>query len=185
MKSLKTIQKTFHVFQILSKVAMILSFVGAGLAGAALLGCVVFHFGGSIIGLDPEVLISMTETESLTKAIGVLLIDTILALTDGILLAFALRYFNSEQADGTPFTRSGAERIMRLGVLTIALPLVAAIPSAIVCEIMKLPADIVRNWDNRNGLATGIVLILASLIFRYGAELEAVRGSDRTEKSDS
>ena len=32
MKSLQTIQKTFRVFQILTKIAMILSFVWAGLA---------------------------------------------------------------------------------------------------------------------------------------------------------
>ena len=41
--------------------------------------------------------------------IGVLLVDMILALTDGTLLVFALRYFKLEQADGTPFTWHGAE----------------------------------------------------------------------------
>lgn len=104
--------------------------------------------------------------------IGVLLVDVILALTDGILLVFALRYFKAEQADGTPFTQHGADRILHLGILTIVLPLVAAILSTLVCEFMTLPQDAVRDWGNLNSLTMGIVLILASLIFRYGAELE-------------
>ena len=37
MKSLQTIQKIFHVFEILTKIAMILSFVWAGLAALGLL----------------------------------------------------------------------------------------------------------------------------------------------------
>lgn len=114
----------------------------------------------------------MTVTGGLSEMIGVLLVDVILALTDGILLVFALRYFKAEQADGTPFTQHGADRILHLGILTIVLPLVAAILSTLVCEFMTLPQDAVRDWGNLNSLTMGIVLILASLIFRYGAELE-------------
>ena len=107
--------------------------------------------------------------------IGVLLVDLILALTDGILLVFALRYFKAEQADGTPFTHRGAEQILHLGILTIVLPLVEAIVSAILYEIFALPQDAVSDWGNLNSLTMGIMLILASLIFRYGAELEEKR----------
>ncbi|MGN1000022.1 MAG: hypothetical protein ACI4PO_10760, partial [Faecousia sp.] len=115
---------------------------------------------------------SLTVTGSLTEMIGVLLVDVILALTDGTLLAFALGYFKTEQADGTPFTKRGADQILRLGIRTIVLPLVAAILCAIVCEILGVPQNAVRDWGNLNSLGMGIVLILASLIFRYGAELE-------------
>lgn len=178
MKSLQTIQKTFRVFQTLSKIAMILSFVWAGLAALGLLCGVVWYSGGNVFGVNQELLYSLTVTGGLTEMIGVLLVDMILALTDGTLLVFALRYFKSEQADGTPFTQRGADRVLRLGILTIVLPLVAAILSAIVCELLTLPQDAVRDWGNLNSLTMGIVLILASLIFRYGAELEAQKQED-------
>ena len=93
MKSLQTIQKIFHVFEILTKIAMILSFVWAGPAALGLLCGTVWYHGGMVVGADRELLYSLTVTSSLTEMIGVLLTDTIWALTDGVLLIFALRYF--------------------------------------------------------------------------------------------
>ena len=178
IKSLQTIQKTFRVFQILSKIAMILSFIWAGMAALGLLCAMVWLNGGTVFGADQELIYrmtatgSMTVTGSLTEMIGVLLVDMILALTDGTLLAFALRYFKAEQADGTPFTLRGAEQVLHLGIRTIVLPLVAAIVCAVICELMGVPQNAVRDWGNLNSLTTGLVLILTSVIFRYGAELE-------------
>lgn len=172
MKSLQTIQKTFRVFEILAKVFMILSFVWAGLAALGMLCGIVWYNGGMVFGLSQETLFSMTVTGSLTEMIGVLLVDVILALTDGILLIHALCYFKTEQADGTPFTQQGADQILHLGIRTIVLPLVAAILSAIACAILELPQNAVSDWGNLNSLTMGIVLILTSLVFRYGAELE-------------
>ena len=136
MKSLQTIQKTFRVFQTLSKIAMVLSFVWAGLAALGLLCGVLWYSGGNVFGVNQELLYSLTVTGGLTEMIGVLLVDMILALTDGTLLVFAVRYFKAEQADGSPFTQQGADRVLHLGILNIVLPLVAAILSALVCELL-------------------------------------------------
>ena len=171
MKSLQTIQKTFRVFLILSKIAMILSFIWAGMAALGLLCAMVWLNGGTVFGADQELIYRMTVTGSLTEMIGVLLVDMILTLTDGTLLAFALAYFKAEQAAGTPFTYEGAEQIKRLGIRTIVLPLVAAIVAAVIYAVFELPHGSVE-WSNLTSLGMGIVLILASLIFRYGAELE-------------
>lgn len=86
MKSLQTIQKTFRVFQILVKIGMICSFVWAGLASLGLLCCIVWKVGGAVAGSELEILHSLLTTENLTEAIGVLLTDTLFAVTDGILL---------------------------------------------------------------------------------------------------
>ena len=172
IKSLQTIQKTFRVFQILSKIAMILSFIWAGMTALGLLCAMVWLNGGTVVGADQELIYRMTVTGSLTEMIGVLLVDMILALTDGTLLAFALRYFKAEQADGTPFTLRGADQVLHLGIRTIVLPLVAAIACAVICQLMGVPQNAVRDWGNLNSLTTGLVLILTSVIFRYGAELE-------------
>ena len=178
LKSLQTIQKTFRVFQILTKIAMILSFVWAGLALLGMLCGAVWYGGGTVVGVGQAQLYSLTKTGGLIQMIAVLLTDATLALTDGTLLAFALAYFKAEQADGTPFTYRGAEQIKRLGIRTIVLPLVAAILTAVVRELFGLLQNTGADWDNLSGLTMGIVLILASLIFRYGAELEEARAGE-------
>lgn len=175
MKSLETIQKAFRVFQILTKIAMILSFVWAGLALLGML-CGAVWYGGTVVGVGKAQLYSLTKTGGLIQMIAVLLADAILALTDGTLLAFALAYFKAEQADGTPFTYRGADQIRRLGIRTIVLPMVAAIVVAVIYAAFDLPQGSVE-WSNLTSLGLGIALILVSLIFRYGAELEARNAS--------
>lgn len=175
MKSLETIQKAVRVFQILTKIAMILSFVWAGLALLGMLCGAVWYGGGTVVGVGKAQLYSLTKTGGLIQMIAVLLADAILALTDGTLLAFALAYFKAERADGTPFTHRGADQIRRLGIRTIVLPIVAAIVVAVIYAAFDLPRS--ADWGNLTSVSMGIVLILASLIFRYGAELEARNAS--------
>ena len=175
MKSLQTIQKTFRVFQTLSKIAMVLSFVWAGLAALGLLCGIVWNWGGNVFGVNQELLHSLTVTGGLTEMIGVLLVDFILALTDGILLVFALRYFKAEQADGTPFSHSGADLMKRLGILLIVLPAVATILVGILHGIFDMVQIEAADVGNGTSVMMGIMLILVSLILRYGAEMEENR----------
>ncbi len=173
MKSLNTLQKIFQVFKTLSRVAMILSFVVAGLALLGLSCAMVWRSGGTVVGVQLDTLISLTDTSGFNQMIGSLLSDTVFALTDGILFLLAFRYFSAELADGTPFTRSGADHIKRLGIQTIVLPLVGVIVSSVICSCFELPHP--EDWSNSGSVSLGIVLILASLVFRYGAELEEAR----------
>ena len=175
MKSLQTIQKTFRVFQTLSKIAMVLSFVWAGLAALGLLCGIVWYSGGNVFGANQELLLTMTVTGGLTEMIGVLLVDFILALTDGILLVFALRYFKAEQADGTPFSHSGADLMKRLGILLIVLPAVATILVGVLHGIFDMVQIEAADVGNGTSVMMGIMLILVSLILRYGAEMEENR----------
>ena len=48
------------------------------------------------------------------------------------MLCFAAAYLKQELADGTPFTASGAKSLLRLGILTIALPLISAAVSCVI-----------------------------------------------------
>lgn len=170
MKSLTTIQKTFRVFQILSKVFMILSFVAAGLALLGVTCAQVWRNGGTVVGADFEAMLSLTNTADLDQMIAELLSDTVYALTDGVLFLFAFLYFRLEQTDGTPFTQNGAKRIRNLGIKSIVLPIVAAIISAVIYGCFSLTRS--ADWNNAGFILLGIMLILVSLVFRYGAELE-------------
>ncbi|MGN0292802.1 MAG: hypothetical protein ACI4D3_02225 [Lachnospiraceae bacterium] len=177
MKSLQTVQETFRVFQILTKIAMILSFVWAGLAGLGMLCGIVWYGGGTVVGADRELIYFLTETGGLKEMIGVLLADTMFALTDGILFALALRYFREEQAVGTPFTEHGAVQIRRLGIYTIVFPLVSVILAASMYAVFDLPHNAGSDWSNLSSVTMGIILILSSLLFSYGAELEENYGT--------
>ena len=77
-----------------------------------------------------------------------------------------------KQADGTPFTKRGAEQMKHLGLLFIILPPVAAILVGGLCGILGFQQNVVIDLSNGTSLIIGILLILISLIIRYVADLE-------------
>ena len=170
MKSLLTIQKTFRVFQLLTKIAFICSIVGASICAVGALCAMAWYTGGQVFSLFGEPVPMFANGEDLNQMLAVLLSNLILLVTDAILLAFAGQYFKTEQAEGTPFTESGANRIRKLGIRCIWMPIVAVVIASVitVCLGVEQSGDV----SNLSSAVTGIVLILASLIFRYGAELE-------------
>ena len=179
MNSLHTIQKTCRVFQVLVKVAMILSFVWAGLTALGAVCAMIWGGGGTVFGANQELLNALTETGGLKELTAECLADTVFALTDGTLFAFAYRYLKAEQADGTPFTQTGAVKIRKLGISTIVMPIVATIVASVIYGCFQAVDTAnsaiyaaVDHGDNLPTLLIGVTLILVSLIFRYGAELE-------------
>ena len=170
MKSLQTIQKTFRVFQILAKIAFIFSIVGASICAVGALCTMAWHMGGQVFSLFGEPITICVGSANMNQAMAELLSDMVFLITDAILLAFAGRYFKTEQAEGTPFTENGANLIRKLGIRCIWMPIV----SIVIASVIMVCFGVERNGDVSNfpSVITGIVLILASLIFRYGAELE-------------
>lgn len=169
MKTLNTIQKACHVFKILAKIAMILSFVCAGIVLAGLLCGIAWRLGGHVMGVSMENALEMTQTSELDWMIGKLLSGFVCILTDGLLFLFAYLYLKQELSDGTPFTVQGADLAKGLGIKTIVMPQVAVILSAVIYKCFDLPFS--GDWGNGSSLALGIALILFSLVLRYGAEL--------------
>ena len=176
MKTLGTIQKTFRVFMNLAKAVAILSFVMAGLV-LLVAGCgMVWRNGGRVIGLQMEDMLSMTGAVGVDQMIGLTLVDGVFALTGGVLSWMAHLYLKHEQAGGTPFTMDGANRLKRLGIRMIVLPLVAEIVAEVVAEVVHACFRMSRQGAWCDGyVLLGIVLILTSLVLRYGAELEQKR----------
>lgn len=172
MKTLDSIQKTYKVFKTLAKIAMVLSFIGAGAALVGLLCGIVWYTGGNIVGVPAEAALELTETAGTRQMIGALLGDLVLVVTDGLLFFFAHRYFKQELEDGTPFTATGAEQVKSLGVKTIVMPIAAIALAAVIYQCF----DVTRpgNLDNGTSVVLGVALILFSLILRHGAELREV-----------
>ena len=106
----------------------------------------------------------------MTETMAVMLADFVMLVTEAILLSFALRYLKAEQADGTPFTVSGADTLKKLGIRCIWMPIVAMVVASVIGVCYNV--ENIGSDSNLPSLATGVVLILASMIFRYGAALE-------------
>ena len=177
MKSLQTIQKTCKVFQALSKIAMILCFVGSGLLLLGLICGIVISSTGAVIAGNMETLYRLTSSASFFEMVGSLLAEFVLTLTDALLFCHAWKYFSAEQADGTPFSHRGADLMKRLGIMLIALPAVATILVGVLHGIFDMTQIEASDVGNGTSVMMGIILILVSVILRYGADLEANRNA--------
>ena len=175
MKSLQTIQKTCKVFQTLTKIAMILCFVGSGLLLLGLICGIVISSTGAVVAGNMETLYRLTSSASFLEMVGSLLAEFVLTLTDALLFFHAWKYFSAEQADGTPFSHRGADLMKRLGIMLIVLPAVATILVGVLHGIFDLTQIEAADVGNGTGVMMGIMLILVSVILRYGADLEENR----------
>ena len=172
MKSLQAIQKTCKIFQTLTKIVMILCFVGSGLLLLGLICGIVISGAGAVVSGGVETLYRLTASASFYEMIGTLLAEFVLTLTDALLFLHAYRYFSAEQKDGTPFSHRGADLMKRLGILLIVLPAVATILVGVLHGIFDLTQVEAVDIGNGTSVMMGIMLILVSMILRYGAELE-------------
>lgn len=172
-KSLHQIQTLGKLGKVLSKIVFICCIVGAVLCLMAMVGLGVFapvSFGNVTIH---GILEDLPD-----KAAGTLQANVVsgffLCLGEIILAWFAGKYFKNELADGTPFTLRGAKEMKRLGVLTICVPLaavmVAEIASGIVNYVYGSGVD-AAGAANFVSVGLGILFLILSVVFRYGAEL--------------
>lgn len=182
MKTLQNIQKTCKVFQTLTKIAMILCFVGSGLLLLGLICGIVITSTGAVVSGGVETLYKLTSSASFSEMVGTLLVEFVLTLTDALLFFHAWKYFSAEQADGTPFSHRGAELMKRLGILLIVLPAVAAILVGVLYGIFDLTQIEAADVGNGTSVILGILLILVSVILHYGAELEMEKNSARIKE---
>ena len=97
---------------------------------------------------------------------------------EAVLAKFAEVFFQNELNAETPFTLSGAKELLRLGILTLAIPtgcaVVGSIVQGVVAGFLNAPKAAVMDlsFDHEASIALGIMMILGSLLCRYGAELQ-------------
>ena len=167
--SLTAIQKCVRVFRVLVRVGLILSIAGAVFGLAALM--LWIHWNNAPATGIPQLdqVMQLIDRGSYYHTLSTLIADVVGCAFGGALLWLFHRYLTHELADGTPFTFSGASELRRLGVVTIVLPLVSLCLQAIPYTVYDLSYP--NRMENGTSVLLGVALILASLVFRYGAEL--------------
>ncbi len=168
VKDLEKTQKMFKVLKVLATIAMVFSFVGLGIMLISFILLAVFDnaeimqmFAEEAPGASKELILS-----SLLSVAVMLLVGTIISV-------MSVRYLKSELADGTPFTARGAGRLKTLGILSIVLPIAAAIVSSViyVCFGVEDSGDFSASVN----ISMGIFLLMSALVMRYGAGVEQRR----------
>ena len=107
-------------------------------------GCIVgiisLGLGGEVFKLGGVTIHSIIESHShmsMPALYTAMAVGIVLCAAEAVLSKFAELYFKNELADGTPFTMRDAKELMRLGILTIIIPL----GMVIVCSIGVAIAD--------------------------------------------
>lgn len=179
MKTLKTIQTLAKIGKIFSKIIFICSIIG--LCGC-FIGIVALGIGQETLKLGGMTLHNILETEAGTSlgtvwsaiVVGIFLCGGELAVSH-----LAHRYFSHELDVGTPFTQSGATELMRLGIHVIWIPVAsticAKIAHEIICNLMTNVEELSLGFDS---VALGIMFIVASVLCRYGAELNETKNAE-------
>lgn len=172
MKSLQTLQRLSNLGKILSKIVFVFCMVGAGLSIAGIV-CLALDIGafkadyisaGSIIKNNAGV--------SIGTLYATMVMSVILCSGEAVLAKFAEHYFRGEIQDGTPFNFERAKELQLLGILTICIPIGTNLVAAVVYEVISYIYGNVASLDlgNIGSISLGIMFIIMSLVFRYGAE---------------
>ena len=173
MKTLITIQTLAKIGKAFSKIIYVCCIVGFC---GCIVGIVSLAIGAETVKLGGVTVHSMIENKAgmnLPTLYASMAVGLLFCASEAVLCKFAEIYFKNELADGNPFTLRGAKELMRLGILTVAIPL----GTVIICSIGVSIADNVYPGIDKlsigefSSVGLGIMMIVLSLFCRYGAEL--------------
>ena len=184
MNTLKTIQILSKIGRIISKIIYICCMVGFC---GCIVGIVSLALGGEVFKLGDVTVYSIIENHShmsMPTLYAAMAVGMVFCAAEAVLCKFAEHYFKNELTDGTPFTMKGAKELMRLGILTITIPLGAAIVCSIGVAIADnfFPEIEELSLDGYSSVGLGVMMIVSSLLCRYGAETSGAKDSPESEE---
>lgn len=175
MKSLNIVQTIVKVFKILSIIAIVGVSIGIG---GCILGCISLLIAPTVADVG----------ENLARPALELFAEAIVLAGELIVAVFIFKYLKKEFEDGTPFTHSGANELLQVGIISVVAPIVAIVIASVVTGVSSallpdavlntqaLPfleslEDISFEYSNEADLTGGIAMILISFLLRYGADV--------------
>ena len=180
-KSLSTIQTLAKLGKVLSQIVFVCCLIGA--IGCCVGIAVLLIPNGIAVGGTDITWMFLSERELAVETMVFACVSGLIACgAECVLSKFANVYFRHELAAGTPFTMAGSKEILRLGILTIAIPMGALILEGIAYGIYKgiFPAAERINMEDMTSVGMGILFIVASVVFQYGAELREQKNAEET-----
>lgn len=171
-KSLKTVQTVCKVCKVLAEIAFVLLIVGAVL----MLAAAIFTGAGKMDALMSSgalVLDEMLQQSGVTQeyVTAVLICMTIIIAAEAVVAKFINVYFKHELKAGTPFTFEGAKEMLRLGIITIAVPVGASLVATIVFGIMAAGSGLDSEFNFEISLGLGLMFLALSPLLKHGTEL--------------
>lgn len=177
-KNYKIVQKIAKIGKILSKVAFVFSIIG--ICGC-LVGLLSNLFGsGKIVKIGGVTIYGLLAdfTAYNVKSISATLVAwLIVCIGQAVLAKFAELYFCNALMAGTPFTKTGARELRRLGIMAIAIPTGCVVLAEIVQGIMMGFMNVTAaggtdlSFDNEASIIVGVMFIACSFLCGYGAEV--------------
>ena len=171
-KSLKTVQTICKVCKVRAEIAFVLFVVIVAL----MLACGIFIGAGkmdALLSSGALVLDEMLQQSGVTQeyVTAVFICMTIIIVAEAVVAKFINVYFKHELKAGTPFTFEGAKEMLRLGIITIAVPVGASLAATIVFGIMAAGSGLDREFNFEISLGLGLMFLALSPLLKHGTEL--------------
>lgn len=173
MKTLQTIQTIDKVARIISKIVFVCCIVGFCLCIVGIVSLAIsapmIKFGGVTLESILQNKANLNEgTLYASMAAG-----AILCAGEAVLAKFTVHYTERELRDGTPFTFDGAKELLRLGILSICIPLgTQGVAQAVHAILGKVFTDVgPLDLEPAASVGVGILVLILALICKYGAEM--------------
>lgn len=174
METLKKIQTLSKLGMILSKITFICCVIGVG-------GCILGMVSLQLVDLNALKIGGVTLHSFIVNQAGIDLNSlypiltgcAIVSMGEAVTAKFAEKYFANELLAETPFTLEGAKELLRLGIITISVPLGALILAQIVSDIIAefIKCEESFKLEDGGSVVLGVMFIFMSLICKCGAEL--------------
>lgn len=171
-KSLKTVQTICKVCKVLAEIAFVMFVVIVAL----MLVAAIFTGTGkmdALLSSGGVVLDEMLQQTGVTQdyMVAVFVCLTIIIAAEAVVAKFINVYFKHELKAGTPFTFEGAKEMLRLGIITIAVPVGASLAATIVFDIMAAGSGLDSEFNFEISLGMGLMFLALSPLLKHGTEL--------------
>ena len=171
-KSLKTVQTICKVCKVLAEIAFVMFVVIVALMLAATIFTGTGNFD-ALVSSGGVVLDDMLQQTGVTQdyMVAVFVCLTIIIAAEAVVAKFINVYFKHELKAGTPFTFEGAKEMLRLGIITIAVPVGASLAATIVFGIMAAGSGLDSEFNFEISLGLGLMFLALSPLLKHGTEL--------------
>ena len=179
-KNLKIIQVLAKIAYVISSIVFVLSLIGSISCVIAIIMLVsVQSLGAEFVDLSRSLFDQ--SGMSMLSVLYACLLGAIACVSEVVLSLRAKKYFRHQLDVGTPFTYSCGEKMFKLGLWCVIVPVAVAICNAVIYVVFFAfdPFLIETEFSSVVDVSTGVIFLVLSVVFKHGAEI-----AERLNKND-